>query len=142
MQEFFSFNFPLRELFFCTSPAPPPPLPHKFSNRPSLSSSCLLPFVGWVFFFFFCVKLQEVIARRGRSFIIIDLCWHYLNFDQIVISINWLAVNRKTSACVLLVINMGQRWKYKFSYIRHENVWPILTLCMTHSADNRLRLHS
>ena len=24
VQEFFSFNFPLREFFFCTSPAPPP----------------------------------------------------------------------------------------------------------------------
>ena len=24
MHEFFSFNFPLREYFFCTSPAPPP----------------------------------------------------------------------------------------------------------------------
>ena len=31
---FFSFNFPLREYFFCTSPAPP--APHKFSNGPSL----------------------------------------------------------------------------------------------------------
>ena len=39
---------------------------------------------------------------------------------------NWQAINRKTSACVLLVINMGQRWKYKFSYIRHEHVWRIL----------------
>ena len=28
VQEFFSFNFPLREYFFCTSPPPPtPPLP-------------------------------------------------------------------------------------------------------------------
>ena len=35
MQEFFSFNFPLRELFFCTSPAPLPP--NKFSNGPSLT---------------------------------------------------------------------------------------------------------
>ena len=34
-QEFCSFNFPFREYFFCTSPAPPP---HKFSNGPSLSS--------------------------------------------------------------------------------------------------------
>ena len=34
MHEFFSFNFPLREYFFCTSPAPPPP---KFSNGPSFS---------------------------------------------------------------------------------------------------------
>ena len=25
MQEFLSFNFSLRECFFCTSPAPPPP---------------------------------------------------------------------------------------------------------------------
>ena len=25
MHEFFSFNFPLREYFFCTPPAPPPP---------------------------------------------------------------------------------------------------------------------
>ena len=32
---FFSFSFPLREYFFCTSPAPPPP--HKFSNGPSLN---------------------------------------------------------------------------------------------------------
>ena len=31
---FFSFIFPLREYFFCTSPAPPP---HKFSNGPSLT---------------------------------------------------------------------------------------------------------
>ena len=31
VQEFFSFNFPLREYFFGTSPAP-----HKFSNGPSL----------------------------------------------------------------------------------------------------------
>ena len=31
--EFFSFNFPLRDYFFCTSPAPPP---HKFSDGPSL----------------------------------------------------------------------------------------------------------
>ena len=36
MQEVFSFNFPLREFFFCTSPAPPP---HKFSNGPSLNIS-------------------------------------------------------------------------------------------------------
>ena len=35
VQEFFSFNFPLREFFFWTSPAPPPP--HKFSNSLSLS---------------------------------------------------------------------------------------------------------
>ena len=26
MHEFFSFTFPLREYFFCTSPAPPPPI--------------------------------------------------------------------------------------------------------------------
>ena len=26
MHEFFSFNFPLREYFFCTSPAPPSPI--------------------------------------------------------------------------------------------------------------------
>ena len=26
MHEFFPFNFPLREYFFCTSPAPPPPI--------------------------------------------------------------------------------------------------------------------
>ena len=32
VQEFFSFNFPLREFFFCTSPAP-----HKFCNGPSLN---------------------------------------------------------------------------------------------------------
>ena len=31
---FFSFNFPLRDYFFGTSPAPPSP--HKFSNGPSL----------------------------------------------------------------------------------------------------------
>ena len=36
---FFSFNFPLREYFFCTSPAPRPS-PHKFSNGPSLSGRC------------------------------------------------------------------------------------------------------
>ena len=30
VHEFFSFNFPLREYFFCTSLAPLPP--HKFSN--------------------------------------------------------------------------------------------------------------
>ena len=36
VQEFCSFNFPFREYFFCTSPAPPHP--HKFSNGPSLSS--------------------------------------------------------------------------------------------------------
>ena len=34
MHELFSFNFPLREYFFCTSPAP-----HKFSNGPSLRLS-------------------------------------------------------------------------------------------------------
>ena len=33
MHEFFSFNFPFREYFFCTSPAP-----HKFSNCPSLAN--------------------------------------------------------------------------------------------------------
>ena len=34
---FFSFNFPLREFFFCTLPtAPPPPPTSKFSNGPSL----------------------------------------------------------------------------------------------------------
>ena len=33
-KNFFSFNFPLPEYFFCTSPAPPP---HKFSNGPSLT---------------------------------------------------------------------------------------------------------
>ena len=32
---FFSFNFSLREYFFCTSPSP---RPHKFSNGPSLSN--------------------------------------------------------------------------------------------------------
>ena len=32
---FFKLNFPLREFFFCTSPAPP----HKFSNGPSLRAS-------------------------------------------------------------------------------------------------------
>ena len=37
MHEFFSCNFPLREYFFCTSPPPPAPAPHKFSNGPSLS---------------------------------------------------------------------------------------------------------
>ena len=31
-KNFFSFNFPLREFYFCTSPSPP----HKFSNGPSL----------------------------------------------------------------------------------------------------------
>ena len=40
---FFSFNFPLREYFFCTSPAPPPP-PDKFSNGPSLREDCLVIF--------------------------------------------------------------------------------------------------
>ena len=30
VHEFFLFNFPLREYFFCTSPAPPPPLPISF----------------------------------------------------------------------------------------------------------------
>ena len=35
VHEFFSFNFPLREYFFCTSPAP---LPYKFSNGPSLNN--------------------------------------------------------------------------------------------------------
>ena len=34
MHEFFSFNSPLREYFFCTSPPP-----DKFSNDPSLSLS-------------------------------------------------------------------------------------------------------
>ena len=33
MNIFFGFNFPLREYFFCTSPAP---APNKFSNGPSL----------------------------------------------------------------------------------------------------------
>ena len=37
VQEFFSFNFPLREFFFCTSPAPLP-TPHKFSKGPSLNA--------------------------------------------------------------------------------------------------------
>ena len=37
MHNFFSFNSPLREYFFCTSPAPLPP-PHKFSNGPSVRS--------------------------------------------------------------------------------------------------------
>ena len=36
VHEFFSFNFPLRVFFFCTSP---PPHPHKFSNGPSLRST-------------------------------------------------------------------------------------------------------
>ena len=36
MHEFFSFNSPLREYFFCTSSPPPP---DKFSNDPSLSLS-------------------------------------------------------------------------------------------------------
>ena len=36
VREFFSFNFPLREYFFCTLPLPPPP--HKFSNGPSLNA--------------------------------------------------------------------------------------------------------
>ena len=35
MHEFFSFNFPLREYFFWSSPAP---LPYKFSNGPSLNN--------------------------------------------------------------------------------------------------------
>ena len=39
MHEFFSCFFPLREYFFCTSKAPPPPLPHKFFNGPSLVES-------------------------------------------------------------------------------------------------------
>ena len=34
VHEFFPFNFPLREYFFCTSPPPPS---HKFSNGQSLS---------------------------------------------------------------------------------------------------------
>ena len=33
LEIFFSFNFPLCEYFFCTSPAPQ----HKFSNGPSLT---------------------------------------------------------------------------------------------------------
>ena len=33
LYEFFSFNFPLHEYFFCTSPPRPP---YKFSNGPSL----------------------------------------------------------------------------------------------------------
>ena len=40
LQEFFSFNLPLREFFFGTSPAPPPP--HKFSNGPSLMKLLVL----------------------------------------------------------------------------------------------------
>ena len=40
----FSFNFPLREYLFCTSPAPPsPPPPYKFSNGPSLRNNQTLP---------------------------------------------------------------------------------------------------
>ena len=42
-KNFFSLNVPLRDFFFCTSPAPPPP--HKFSNGLSLRrvrSICLL----------------------------------------------------------------------------------------------------
>ena len=35
---FFSFNFPLHEYFFCTSPAFPPPPPDKVSNGPSLNT--------------------------------------------------------------------------------------------------------
>ena len=30
MHEFFSYNFPLREYFFCTPPAPPPTPPIRF----------------------------------------------------------------------------------------------------------------
>ena len=36
-KNFFSFNFPLREDFFCTSSAPP----HQFSNGPSLTPNVL-----------------------------------------------------------------------------------------------------
>ena len=38
MQEFFSFNFPLRDFFFVLRPPPTPPPPHKFSNGPSLTN--------------------------------------------------------------------------------------------------------
>ena len=37
MQEFFSFNFPLRDFFFLYFARPPPPH-HKFSNIPSLTN--------------------------------------------------------------------------------------------------------
>ena len=37
VQEFFSFNFRLREFFFVLRPPPPP---HKFSNGPSLRYCC------------------------------------------------------------------------------------------------------
>ena len=36
MNEFFSFNFPLREYFFGISPTPPPL--HEFSNGSSLTT--------------------------------------------------------------------------------------------------------
>ena len=38
MHEFFSFDFPLREYFFCTSTATPRHPRHKFSNGPSLNT--------------------------------------------------------------------------------------------------------
>ena len=37
MQEFFSFNFPLRDFFFVYFARPP----HKFSNGPSLMETCM-----------------------------------------------------------------------------------------------------
>ena len=46
MLNFFSLNFPLREYFFDTSPAPPRPRPrasNKFSDGPSLRNvKCLM----------------------------------------------------------------------------------------------------
>ena len=39
MREFFSFNFPLREYFVCTSPAPPP------SPRPPISFLMVRPLI-------------------------------------------------------------------------------------------------
>ena len=38
VQEFFSFNFPLREFFWVLRRLPPPPPPYKFSNGPSLKT--------------------------------------------------------------------------------------------------------
>ena len=55
VHEFFSFNFPLREYFLCTSP----PTPHKFSNGPSLY--VLRTFLLFVIFFW---RLQKEMEKQ------------------------------------------------------------------------------
>ena len=46
VHEFFSFNFRMREYFFCTSTPPPPP--YNFSNGPSLIDWLLRGYILWL----------------------------------------------------------------------------------------------